>query len=168
MPPTTAVEIRPATTEDAAAIEDVATRTWAHDYPKMLNRENVEDAAREWYDQAQTEETIRDPSNLVYLAEDDDIRGFVHAFDDDDTGVILRVYVAPETRGEGVGRGLVAAASEALADRGCTRVTATVLAANEAGAGFYEALGFELTDEVGRTVIGGERYEERTYERPQA
>lgn len=170
MAPATGVQVRPATPDDAAAVAKVAEQTWAHDYPDVLNRENLADAAREWYNPDRSREAVHDPAYLLYVGESEagDIQAFIHAFDDDDTGVILRVYVSPNVRDEGVGRALVEAVCDALADRGCERITATVLAENDAGAAFYQSLGFRPTGETGETEIGGEFYKERTYARPQA
>lgn len=169
MSPATGVQVRPARAEDAPAVARVAEQTWEHDYPGVLNRENLAAAAREWYDPERSRAAVRDPAYLLYVAESDagDIQGFVHAFDDDETGIILRAYVHPNARGEGIGRKLVETVCDALTERGCERVTATVLAENEAGVAFYESLGFEATGDTGETEIGGEFYEERTYARPQ-
>ena len=98
---------------------------------------------------------------------DGEVAGFVQAFGpSDDThteereGSILRLYVRPDARGEGVGRELLDAARAELFDRGSDRVRAMTLAANEAGRAFYAACGLTKTDEVAETVIDGERYEE--------
>lgn len=161
------VDVRPATTEDATAVEAVAVAAWNHDYPAVLNREQPAEAARDWYDAEEMRRDIDDPAHVVQVAERDDrVVGFVHAFAaatdtaGRDEGNVLRLYVHPEARGEGIGARLLDAARSALAERGCGRVRAMVLAANEAGRSFYEACGFEETDETGTTVIDGESYEE--------
>lgn len=160
-------DVRAATPGDAAAIESVAAAAWDRDYPSVLNRERPAEAARDWYDADRMRRDIDDPAHVVYVADRDDrVVGFVHAFAAaTDTagrtdGDVLRLYVHPDARGEGVGSRLVDAVCDALADRGCDRVRAMVLAANEAGRAFYEACGFEETDETGTTVIDGEPYEE--------
>lgn len=160
-------EVRAATTEDAPAVEAVAAAAWEHDYPAVLNRDRPAEAARDWYDAERLRRDIDDPAHVVQVAERDDrVIGFVHAFAaatdtaGRDDGTILRLYVHPDARGEGVGSKLLDAAHNVLADRGCDRVRAMVLAANEAGRAFYAASGFEETDETGTTVIDGESYEE--------
>lgn len=160
-------EVRAATSEDATAVEAVAAAAWEHDYPAVLNRERPAEAARDWYDADQMRRDIDDPAHVVQVAERGDrVVGFVHAFaaatdtTGRDEGSVLRLYVHPEARGEGVGSRLLDATRDALTDRGCDRVRAMVLAANEAGRAFYEACGFEETEETGTTVIDGEPYEE--------
>jgi GNAT superfamily N-acetyltransferase len=58
---------------------------------------------------------------------------------DDARAKIERVCVLPDYRGRGMGRGLIAAAEDWLAERGFRQV---VIASREAVVGFYEALGY--------------------------
>ena len=163
-----ALEVRTAEPTDAQAIEAVAAAAWERDYPDLLSREHPGEAARDWYDPARIRRDAEDPTHVLLLAEEDDcVVGFVHGFapeDDDeataDTGDILRVYVRPDARGGGVGSALVDAAREEMHDRGYTRLKAMALAENETAHGFFEACGFEPSDERGETIIDGERYEE--------
>lgn len=156
--------IRQATAEDVEAIRDVAAAAWRADYPEILNRENVGDAVDEWYHPETLAGELRRSSTVVFVAErEGEVVGFVHAVRSGAEGNILRVYVAPGNRGEGVGSALLERARRELFERGVDRVKAMVLAANERGNAFYRGSGFEPTDEGGETVIGGERYEESVY-----
>lgn len=158
--------VRSATADDVEAIRAVAEAAWRADYPAVLNRENVDDAVEEWYAPDRLAEALGEYSTVAFVAESGrEVVGFVHAVWDREEGDVLRVYVAPDHRGEGLGRALVERACEELFDRGVDRVKAMVLAANERGNEFYRALGFAPTDEGGETEIGGERYEERVYVR---
>ena len=58
-------------------------------------------------------------------------------------GLVENIYVVPESRGEGVGTALLAAAERRLADRGATRVTLEALAANDRARSFYRTRGYE-------------------------
>ena len=58
-------------------------------------------------------------------------------------GLVENIYVVPESRGEGVGTALLAAAERRLADRGATRVTLEALAANDRARSFYRSRGYE-------------------------
>jgi ribosomal protein S18 acetylase RimI-like enzyme len=173
------IEIRSGEPSDADAIERVAEVAWRADYPDVLHRENVEDAAREWYDPEAMSDSLTDPRTVGYVAclEGEEVVGFVHAYDDsarerrpaDDVeepaadGYVFRAYVHPEHRGRDVGRDMLAAALEDLAGRGCDRVRATVLEENDAGQAFYEAFGFERVGVTGETEIGGDYYDEVAY-----
>lgn len=155
--------IRRATEADAEAIRSVARASWTADYPTILSRETAESGVDEWYDEATLRGELRRPATLVFVAEEgDDVVGFVHSLWNREEGVVFRVYVHPDHRGDGIGRDLVEQASGELQKRGAERLTAMVLAENEVGQGFYESLGFELVDE-GETTIGGESYGEYTY-----
>ncbi|WP_227131393.1 GNAT family N-acetyltransferase [Halorubellus salinus] len=170
------VTFREATADDVDAIRDVARTTWESDYPNVVNRESITDTVESWYGADQLAADVRRGDALVLVAErrdadaasdettDDDttIVGFVHAVVDGDRGTLLRAYVHPDARSEGLGRGLVDAALDAFRDRGCERAEAMVLARNDPGTAFYERLGFEhvATD---TTIVGGDGYDERVY-----
>ena len=96
---------------------------------------------------------------------DDEVRGFAHAIWDAGVGNVLRLYVAPDRRGRGVGRDLLSFTEDELRRRGADRVQAMVLDANVQGNEFYRALGYDRHD-TGETVIGGERYAENVYAKP--
>jgi ribosomal protein S18 acetylase RimI-like enzyme len=172
------VTYREATAEDVDAIRDVARTTWEADYPTVVNREAITDTVESWYAADGLAADVRRGDALVLVAdrrdgdgstdsdsppEDGDaVVGFVHAVVDGDCGTLLRAYVHPDARGDGLGRGLVDAALDAFRDRGCDRAEAMVLARNQPGTAFYERLGFEhvATD---TTIVGGDGYDERVY-----
>jgi len=64
------------------------------------------------------------------------------------------LYVAPEARGRGVGRRLMAQACRLALERECCRVELKVLQNNQAR-DFYESIGMGATAEVAYTVTGG-------------
>lgn len=77
------------------------------------------------------------------------------------TGDVLRRYVDPDTRREGLGSELLERTCTEPTDCGAERISAMVLLANEPGAGFSERFGFAFVDE--RTTIGEESYPESRY-----
>lgn len=157
------MNVRRARTGDVAGVVRVAERSWEADYPGVLNRENVGEAVRDWYDETRIREELDSDDALLVVAEDaGEVVGFVHGVSGRATGHILRVYVAPDHRGEGVGSALLAAMWDSLLDGGAEEVRAMVLAANDAGNAFYRQAGFEKVDE-GETTIGGETYAENVY-----
>ncbi|WP_440990008.1 GNAT family N-acetyltransferase [Haloarchaeobius baliensis] len=164
------MNFRHATTEDVPEIIGVAERSWEHDYPGILTRETAREAVAEWYDtdRLELDAVAADTALVVAIDEDADedragpVVGFLHGVVDDDTGTLLRVYVDPEQRGEGMGRALVEYAIDDFDTRGVERVEAMVLAANEPGNEFYESLGFELVQRA-TTTIGGEPHDENIY-----
>lgn len=157
------MEIREATREDVPAIRTVAEASWGHDYPEVLSREAAAAGVHEWYSERRVREAVEAGDALVLVAERDEVVGFVHGAWAGDEGHVLRVYVAPDHRGEGAGSALLEAAVATLFERDVKRVGATVLRANEAGAAFYRAHGFEREGEASETEIAGERHAEHRF-----
>lgn len=156
--------IREARREDIEAIRSTAAASWNRDYPDILSRESIAEGFDEWYGVDRLEAELDEPKTLVLVAErGDTVEGFVHAVVDGDTGVILRLYVHPDHRREGIGRVLFDSVRERFERYDVERVRAMTLSQNAAGRQFYEQLGFEKVSE-GTTTIGGERYGEAVYE----
>lgn len=155
--------IREAATDDAEAITAIARKSWSHDYPDILSRDTAEQGVEEWYAPETISTEIDSDDAVVPVAErDDEVVGFAHAVEDETGGTVLRVYVAPDHRGDGIGSDLLDYARQRLVDRGVGRLRAMVLAENEPGNEFYRELGFELR-ERNETHIGGETYRENVY-----
>ncbi|GAA0462702.1 GNAT family N-acetyltransferase [Halococcus dombrowskii] len=155
--------IREAATDDAEAITAIARESWSHDYPDILSRDTAEQGVEEWYAPETIRTEIDSDDAVVPVAEHDgEMVGFAHAVADETGGTVLRVYVAPDHRGDGIGSDLLDHARQRLVDRGAGRLRAMVLAENEPGNEFYRRLGFELR-ERNETRIGGEIYRENVY-----
>lgn len=154
--------IREATEGDIEAIREIARRSWSTDYPAIVSRETATDRVDEWYAPGQLADDIGRPRALVLVADDDGVVGFSHAVISAETGHILRLYVDPDHRKQGIGGDLLEATRDELFDRGVEQVQAMVLAENEPGNEFYRAFGFEQAGQ-GTTTIGGEPYPENTY-----
>ena len=157
--------IRRATADDVEGVHDVARASWTADYPDILSRETAEEGVSEWYTPERLRADLDDPRTRLFVAESDGrVTGFAHALVDDEEGHLLRLYVHPNYRREGVGRRLFEAVREELDGLDVERVTAMVLAANDLGNAFYADLGFEKVGE-GETTIGGETFAENRYAR---
>ncbi|MFB6206794.1 MAG: N-acetyltransferase family protein [Haloglomus sp.] len=156
---------RQAKAGDVPAIRRVAERSWETDYPDILNRENIDETVHEWYGEEEIQSELKNEDAIIAVAEEDgEVVGFAHGIWARRTGHILRVYVDPDHRGQGIGRELLATVRDSLLTRGSDRIQAMVLAENEAGNQFYQDAGFEKVDE-GETTIGGETYTENVYRR---
>jgi ribosomal protein S18 acetylase RimI-like enzyme len=90
--------------------------------------------------------------------------GFAHATWSTETGdgYILRLYVHPDYRRDGVGRALLDQTCQTLASHDIERINAMVLSANNPGVVFYEGFGFEFVDEH-ETQVGDETVPESRY-----
>ncbi|WP_435358359.1 GNAT family N-acetyltransferase [Haloarchaeobius sp. DFWS5] len=157
------MDYRHATMADIAAIQRVAERSWEQDYPDIISRESIRDGVHEWYGEDRLRADVDSADALVLVAADgDDVVGFAHGVLADDTGTLMRVYVDPDHRGEGLGRALVKFAEDDFATRGVDRLESMVLDANEPGNAFYHKLGYERVQRA-TTTIGGESYDENVY-----
>lgn len=161
--------IREATSEDIDGIRDVAKASWDTDYPDILSRESIDEGFDEWYAPEQVRDSLAWADTLLLVAEDDDeIVGFAHAVwegqgsEATKYGDILRLYVHPDYRTDGLGRQLFEAIRDELAELNVTTLRAMVLENNELGNAFYDGFGFEL-DDTQDVQIGGETYRENTY-----
>lgn len=63
-------------------------------------------------------------------------------------GWIYSLAVAPAQRRQGIGSQLVAAAEQALIDRGCMKINLQIMEGNESVAAFYSSLGYSVERRV--------------------
>lgn len=155
--------LRTATEDDVESIRRVAELSWEVNYP--LTRETAAAAVDDWYAPERVAEELDDARTVLLVAErDDEVVGFSHATWNEaaSEGYILRIYVHPDHREEGIGRDLLEWTREELADHGVEQVNAMVLAENGPGNAFYQRYGFERVDES-ETAIGDETYRENRY-----
>ena len=164
------VAIRPATPRDVQPVQKIARESWHAAYDAVLGTETVEETVEEWYASDSLEESIvdaRERSDSTFLvAEDGTGRavGFVHVIpwrEDPAVAYLLRIYVRPDSWGDGAGTALLESAEAAL-EGAYDRLRLIVLADNEVGVSFYESRGFERVE----TREGGlEGLEEHVYEK---
>jgi ribosomal protein S18 acetylase RimI-like enzyme len=160
------MEIREATAADIEGIRTVAHDSLAASYGHALEDDIIAQAVERWYDEETLADDLDDPDTEFLVAVDGDrIVGFAQSYVVDRREVVGEIdwlHVDPESRGAGVGDELLSALEGRLRDHGVARVEGRVLAANEAGAGFYEREEFEGIGD--RTVeIGGEPFVEKLY-----
>ena len=158
--------IREATKADVDAIRRVAEASWEADYPDVMGRESLDEGVHDWYSTDRIREAIYwSRSHMLVAERDGDVVGFVHADvrADDGVGHVLRLYVHPDHRRQGIGGDLLAAACRALSEAGVTHVRATVLESNDVGNEFYRQHGLEPagTESV---IVGDETHRETTYD----
>lgn len=149
--------------DDIPAIREIARDSWRNDYPDILSRENVEETVDDWYGDEQLRAALEDPWTQIFVAvEPSDIVGFAHAVLGEHEGNVLRLYVRPGARRQGIGSELFERCRTELGRHDIEQLNAMVLAANDIGNGFYQNLGLERSDRV-ETTIAGETFEEHTY-----
>ncbi|MFB6082556.1 MAG: N-acetyltransferase family protein [Halanaeroarchaeum sp.] len=156
--------VRRATGADVSGIRRVAERSWARDYPSFLTRETIAGGVEEWYSPESIRADLGNPEAVVVVATaGDEVVGFAHGHRSEDTGHLLRVYVDPDHRREGVAMDVVTNVFDAFHEAGVDQIRAMVLSENEQGRAFYRALGMTRVD-TETTTIDGERHEEAVFE----
>lgn len=114
---------------------------------------------RPWNDpEADFALAVAGPASVVLVARGEGISGSVMVGFDGHRGWVYYLAVAPERRGTGLGRALMAAAEAWLLGKGAPKLQLMVRDDNEAALGFYEALGLERQKVVvlGRFLGDGE------------
>lgn len=160
------MDFRPATAEDVEAIRSIARISWETDYPDIVSRETIAEGFEEWYaPDSLRRELGKDDATIFLAVEASEPVGFAHGVVSEGVGNVLRLYVHPEARGEGVGTDLLERTAERLAEEGAKSLRAMVLKNNDAGRAFYRAAGFDAVDDA-ETIIASETQTEVTFERP--
>lgn len=158
------MNIRPATDSDVDALQSIARRSWEHDYPGVLNRENLEDTVHEWYSPRRISAGLDHPETTLLVAEEDgDVIGFVHAYhdEDDDESHIMRLYVVPDRRRSTVATQLIDRICESLFEHS-EQIRAMALKRNAPAERLYLECGFDPATSH-ETNIEGTDYEENVY-----
>lgn len=158
------VTIRRANANDVDAVRAVATAAWQDTYDAFDDAE-VASIVDDWYAPEDLEDRLAAPDELFLVGEvADRIVGFCHGYVGTEEADILRIYVDPDHQRSGIGGALHDAFVDHCRDEGVSDLYAFVLADNDVGCGFYEALDFREVD-VESTKILGEEYEETVYEK---
>jgi ribosomal protein S18 acetylase RimI-like enzyme len=89
-----------------------------------------------------------DPDGLLVLEEGRQLIGAVMVGYDGHRGWINYLAVHPDHRRQGLGRVLVAAAEQRLAELGCPKVNLQVRASNDEAVAFYRRIGYGVDDVV--------------------
>lgn len=150
--------VREARPEDAAAIARVHTETWQIAYRGIVPDEILDGLEVSEGRIAASLGLIEDESVQIFVADDDELRGFVSAGrsrDLESEGEIYAIYVHPSAWGRGFGRELMAAAEQSLRTLGFAEAALWVLADNARARRFYEAAGWTLEDGARKAVPAG-------------
>ncbi len=147
-----ALNIRPATVDDAPVLAELHVRSWQWAYRGLIPDESLDTLASEF------EKRIEDlraalaempPDARVWVVEQDGrVAGFAntgqsHAADaGTETAEVHSLYLFPEAVGQGIGRALFAHTVADLRQRGFERAILWVLESNQRGRAFYEAAGW--------------------------
>jgi len=163
----TALTVREAAPDDVDAVLDIATRAWHDTYGDILQTATIEIALDEWYERESTRAAIDDDEIAYFVAEDDDVVGYLSGRqkDDGETATISAIYADPDRRGEGIGTALLERFESFCRDRGCREIELWALVGNDIGHFFYQSRGFEPVERK-ETELFGEQASETLFSRP--
>ena len=154
------MSIRDATLDDARGIATVRVRSWQAAYRGLMPQDALDslsiDRNTEGWKQA-IQADVDVAGVIVNSGEDGVITGFCSfgpgRGGDADEGEVYAMYVLPERWRGGIGRALLAEATDRLRSYGFTDAFLWVLSTNEVGRSFYEGMGWvhdggEMTSEA--------------------
>jgi ribosomal protein S18 acetylase RimI-like enzyme len=152
----TEAEVRLAVAQDAVGIGNVARRTWADTYTRIISSETQERLLGRWYAAAALEEAIGQGRSWFYVAV---VQGKVIGFAqvlmrERRRGELTRIYVLPEWQRQGIGSGLLREGLAALSTHGAEEVFAHVEQDNAKGIAFYQRSGFHQVRELSLELPG--------------
>lgn len=149
--------IRPARSTDAAGIALVHVAAWRSAYPGMLPDSTLTHLNPDQHELYYSR-LIRTGHSVHVAEEGGEVIGFVTAARLAEPviaeGEIETLYVLDDYREQGIGRRLMQAAAQALADAGCASVFVWVLSQNPSR-WFYERMG-GVRSVQGHVRVGGE------------
>ena len=140
------VRVRPATLDDAEAIERIRVETWRTTYRGLLP-DGLIDGLRESADQRRERLRFQRADQFSFVAEHaGQVAGYAlggpeRTGDAEYRGEVYAIYVLPAHQGKGLGRALIRESARELARRGLHSLVIWVLRENAVGRGFYERLG---------------------------
>ena len=153
--------VRPATTDDVAAVRRVARESWHAAYDEVIGTSAVDSMVDSWYHPKGLARSVEREDGAFLVAEGDEstdscVVGFAQGVlgDGDDPAELPRIYVRPDRWGEGVGSAMLGRVERWLADRGAERLRLVVLADNEVGNSFYETHGYRVVGERESELAG--------------
>lgn len=162
------MEIRDARTTEASDIQQIARDSLHESYGHAIDDETIETAVDRWYAEETIEEMLSGDNSLMkVVADEDETHGFAEGElleGEEVIGSIRWLHVSPDARGEGLGVQLLGEIIDTMENSNASLVRGHVIEANEDGAAFYEAHGFEQAD-TSTVDVGNREYEELVYEK---
>ncbi len=152
-----AIEIRPATSDDADAVADYHYRCFTNTYSSQLltgeleapDREGTRQQFRDWFRPESEFET------LVAVIDGAPIGHFTVSGHQ-----LVHLFIEPDHQGVGLGRHLLAQAEAMIAAGGHTDFELHTRVDNVAAIAFYRMAGWTMTDRLIHTVEHGISYDE--------
>jgi len=152
--------IRPWTTQDIPAIQNVLLTTWRSTYGSFIPLEDIDWYFTANYDANAFEKLLAASDVDGFVAEESgQIVGFARTLFDEGKGrfYVSSMYVLPEFQGRGIGHGLLKAAEKCALKRGADRIWLGVMSQNRPALEWYRRIGFTFVEDepftMGKTTV---------------
>ncbi|MGI9190967.1 MAG: GNAT family N-acetyltransferase [Chitinophagaceae bacterium] len=97
----------------AQALIDLAKITWQHTYPGIISQEQIDYMLNLFYSQERVEQQLRDTNQFFSAIEQDGhLQGYIHAYPENQSIKVSKLYILPEAQGKGFGQMLLATAEQ--------------------------------------------------------
>jgi GNAT superfamily N-acetyltransferase len=155
------MEFIKATENDIPLIQDLARRSWENAYAEILSSEQMEYMLSTMYSAEEIESHLQQSNYQYYLIKDEtnnSFEGFIGYENgyEEKTTKLHRIYLIPESKGKGFGKGALAFLNEKVKESGDERIILNVNKYNSARK-FYESQGYKVFDEgifdIGRGYV---------------
>lgn len=140
-----------ATEKDIPLIQDLARRSWEKAYAEILSKEQMEYMLAEMYSEMEIISHLQNSDYHYYLILDEitnSYEGFIgyqHNYELQTTK-LHRIYLVPESKGKGMGKGALKFLNEKVSENNNNRIILNVNKYNEARK-FYESQGYKVYGE---------------------
>lgn len=140
-----------ATENDIPLIQDLAKRSWENAYAEILSSEQMEYMLSTMYSAEEIRNHLQQPNYQYYLIKDetnDSFEGFIGYENgyEERTTKLHRIYLVPESKGKGFGKGALEFLNEKVKEIGDERIILNVNKHNSAKK-FYESQGYSVYNE---------------------
>ncbi len=150
------VDLRPLVPSDFGKLQTLALRCWLATYQGLLSESYIQDFVEHAYHPITLEQALTRPGSAFWVVQDQtgELIGFAQVLIEQRSALLVRLYVAPEWQGHGLGWNLWQMVLAKMRTAKVTTCTLTVLQTNRRAIQYYERIGFK---QIG--LADGERYE---------
>lgn len=146
------MKLTEATEKDIRMIQDLARRSWESAYAGIISNEQINYMLEKMYSEEEISAHLKNPDYHYFLIFDEDnhsyegFMGYENGYEEFTTK-LHRIYLVPESKGKGFGKGALDFLKEKLSETNDKRIILNVNKENNAKK-FYESQGFTVYDEV--------------------
>lgn len=157
--------VRLAELSDVPRLAEIHVRSWQAAYREILPKEFLAGLSVEQREESWTNKLVAGQTFVV--EQHNVVAGFVRvvASEDPNLGEVQSIYLDPDYFRRGLGRSLLAAAEERLADMGFQNAILWVFVDNQAARRFYEAMGWRVEPRTALMELGGRQLTEIRYQK---